>query len=124
MLSWIAQCAERAPYRRASVMLLVMALALPIALDIWYAPDWLSVLVVFSICLPAYILLCTLTYRRLRNAWLAGGWVWLMIIVTHVGPAWHVSPHHDFRLGDAIGLIPILLAWCMPAQWGDNRQAR
>ncbi|MDB5675137.1 MAG: hypothetical protein JWM65_2119 [Sphingomonas bacterium] len=101
-------------------MLLLILVTLPIALDVWDVPDWLRLLPYFLLCLPAYILLCVLTYRRLRNAWLAGGWIALMIIVTHVGPGWHVSSHVDFRLGDMIGLIPILLAWFAPARWGSN----
>ncbi len=101
-------------------MLLLISVILPIALDLWDVADWLRLLPIFLLCLPAYILLCVLTYSRLRNAWLAGGWLALMIIVTHFGPGWRVSSHVDFRLGDAIALIPLLLAWFAPARWGSN----
>jgi len=120
MSSLTERYAERGPFRRVSALLLAVSVVLPLALDLSDSPTWLWVAAGFTLFLPAYILLCVFTYGRLRNAWLAGGWVALMIVVTHVGPGWHASPRIEFRVGDALGLIPLLLAWFAPAKSGGN----
>jgi uncharacterized membrane protein YhaH (DUF805 family) len=112
--------AGRAPYRRACAVLLLVLVGLPIVLAASDAPLWLCVTIIFLLLLPAYILLCVLTYHRLRDAWIAGGWIILMIISMHIGPGWSVSPNVTYRLGDAIALIPLLLAWFAPARSGAN----
>ena len=98
-------------YRIASMVLLVAIYGSLLMVRLLGGPDWLSAIV----GLPLYVLLLAITYRRLRDAALSGGWIGFMILVINVGPSWN-----GFYLGNLINLIPVILAWIAPANSGAN----
>lgn len=98
-------------YRLVSVVLLLAWFGLVLGTPRLDGPDWLGAL--FGLLL--YVLLIVLTYRRLRDAALAGGWITLMIIGFNVGPSWN-----GFHLGNLINLVPVVLAWVTPPNSGAN----
>ncbi|MXO59684.1 hypothetical protein GRI89_09045 [Altererythrobacter salegens] len=59
-----------------------------------------------------------ITYRRLRDAALSGGWIGFMILVFNFGPEWN-----GFHLGNFINLLPAFLARIAPPNSEANQQA-
>lgn len=114
MGSFVHSCAARMPYRIASAILLLAALGIPIILNALGSSDWIAALIGIAF----YVLLIVLTYYRLRDAALAGGWILLMIISFNVGPAWH-----DWHIGSLVNLVPIVLAWTVKRGAGAHPQA-
>jgi uncharacterized membrane protein YhaH (DUF805 family) len=103
-------------YRFVAGLLLLLALVVPFAIQSVQGPDWLGAL----IGLPAYITLIVVTYRRLKDAALSGGWIWSMIIVANIGPSWQGPGDTELYLGNLIIFIPLTLAWVTPANSGAN----
>ncbi|MEG3148481.1 hypothetical protein U1769_01190 [Sphingomonas sp. ZT3P38] len=116
MRSMLETCAAPAPYRRASILLLLASFGLPIVLAQVGGPYWLG----FLLGAPAYVLLTMMTYRRLRDGAFSGAWVGLMIVVLNVGPSWDGPGPLIFHLGNVILMIPVLLAWIIPTDLGAN----
>jgi len=114
MASTLQSFSELPRYKVASVLLVVVIYGLLLTARLAGAPDWLAAIAFF----PLYILLIVITYRRLRNAALSGGWIGFMILVFNVGPEWN-----GFYLGNLINLLPVILAWAAPADSGANPQA-
>jgi uncharacterized membrane protein YhaH (DUF805 family) len=98
-------------YRIAATALLVASYGMLLVVRLLGAPDWLGAI----LGLPLYVLLTVITYRRLRDAALSGGWIVLMILAFNVGPSWN-----GFHLSNLIILVPIILAWIAPANSGAN----
>lgn len=62
-----------------------------------------------------------MTYHRLRDAALSGGWLWLMILQIGIGPTWHLSDHITVNFGGyLVSCIPVILGWVVPAKSGAN----
>jgi len=114
MGSFVQSCAARTPYRIVSVILLLAAPGIPATLTALGGPDWIGALIGIAL----YILLAVITYYRLRDAALAGAWIFLMIISFNVGPAWH-----GWHIGSLVNLVPILLAWTVKRGAGAHPQA-
>jgi len=114
MGSFVQSCAARTPYRIASAILLLAALGIPMTLSTLGSSDWIAALIGITF----YVLLIVLTYYRLRDAALAGGWIFLMIISFNVGPAWQ-----GWHIGSLVNLVPIVLAWTVKRGAGANLQA-
>ena len=106
--------ADRARYRVASVLLIAVIYGSILTVRLLGAPDWWAALA----GLPLYILLIVITYRRLRDAALSGGWIVLMILVFNFGPEWN-----GFHLSNLINLLPVIPAWVTPTNSGANPQA-
>lgn len=100
-------------YRVVSTLLIVVVYGLLLTARLTGTPEWLAAIA----CLPLYTLLIVITYRRLRNAALSGGWIGFMILVFNVGPEWN-----GFHLGNLINLLPVILAWAAPTNSGANPQ--
>ena len=100
-------------YRWSSIALLVIALGLLVLVDCLGIPHWLGVILSLSLL----ILLDILTYWRLREAALSGGWIVLAIVSFNVGPAWH-----GYHVGSLVNFIPMLMAWFAPVGFGAHPQ--
>lgn len=100
-------------YRIASMALLVATYGSLLMVRLLGGPEWLAA--VFG--LPLYILLIVITYRRLRDAALSGGWIGFMILTFNFGPSWN-----GLYLSNLIHLVPVILAWTVPANSGANRR--
>jgi len=98
-------------YRRASVALIATMILLPVLMVRLGALQWVASLA----GLPAYIALVVLTYRRLRDAGLSGGWIVLMILVVNLGPRWDGLEPLTFHLSHILHLIPVALGWLVSA---------
>ena len=94
-------------YRRASVALIAATILLPVLMMRLGALDWVASLA----GLPVYVALVVLTYHRLRDAGLSGGWVVLMILVVNLGPRWDGPEPLTFYLSHLVHLIPLALGW-------------
>lgn len=103
-------------YRYIAVFLLVLSTAFPLGIQSVQGPDWLGAL----IGLAAYITLIVVTYRRLKDAALSGGWICSMIVVANIGPSWQGPGDTALYLGNLIIFIPLTLAWVTPANSGAN----
>lgn len=99
-----ARCSRR-QFRIASLLLLLGAFGLPLAMTRLGAPHWIG----FLLGAPIYILLVVLTYRRLVDAAFSGGWIVLMIFVFNIGPMWN-----GIHLGNLVSLMPVVLACVAP----------
>ncbi|MFP5455707.1 MAG: hypothetical protein ACLGHK_09445 [Alphaproteobacteria bacterium] len=78
----------------------------------------------FLIAAPLAIILTVMTYQRLRNGAFSGAWVWLMILQFGIGPTWHLSDNFTVNLGGGIiGLLPVVLAWFVPANLAAHPKA-
>ena len=108
-----ARCSRRQHWI-ASLLLLLGAFALPLAMGRLGAPHWIG----FLLGAPIYILLVVLTYRRLIDAALSGGWIVLMIFVFNIGPMWN-----GIHLGNLVSLIPVVLACIAPQRSQTGRLA-
>jgi len=108
--------AEPAQYRAASVVLLAVAFGLPIGIEGLSWPSWFG----FAVGAPAYVALIILTYHRMRDAALSGGWIALMILVFNVGPAWEGPGSVTLHLGNLINVLPVFLGWIVPTNAGAN----
>ncbi len=97
-------------YRLASVALLMAGVGPSLAGRLFGWPDWVGLL-----GLPFDVLLVVLTYKRLRDAALAGAWIWLMVFTFNIGPSWQ-----GFHLGNLINFIPMVMGLIVPADWGDH----
>lgn len=106
MRSTLESFAAPAPYRRASILLLLASFGLPIAIALLGGPDWLG----FLTGAPAYLLLIVLTYRRLRDGALSGGWIALMVFAFNFGPSLDGPGPITFYLGNMLNLVPVILA--------------
>ena len=104
---------ERSSYRVTSIALLTAAYGWLLLVRLTGYPEWIGVI----IGLPLYIFLIVITYRRLRDAALAGGWIILMILVFNFGPEWN-----GFHVSLLINLLPVALAWIAPSNSGANPQ--
>lgn len=94
-------------YRRASVALIAATILLPVLMMRLGALEWVASLA----GLPVYVALVVLTYHRLRDAGLSGGWVVLMILVVNLGPRWDGPEPLTFHLSHLVHLIPVVLGW-------------
>ena len=98
-------------YRWASIALIGAMILLPVFLTRLGALEWVA----FLAGLPVYVALVVLTYRRLRNANLSGGWIILMIVVINLGPRWDGLEPLTFHLSHLLHLIPVALGWLVRA---------
>lgn len=101
-------------YRLVSIALLVAGLGPSLAGRLLGGPDWVGLL-----GLPFDVLLVVLTYKRLRDAALAGAWIWLMVFTFNIGPSWQ-----GFHLGNLINFIPMVMGWIVPANSGAYPRER
>tara|TARA_A100001391_G_scaffold46046_1_gene27099 strand:- start:17664 stop:18011 length:348 start_codon:yes stop_codon:yes gene_type:complete len=113
MSSTLQALSERSHYRAASIALLAAAYGWVLLVRLSGYPDWIGAIV----GLPLYTFLIVITYRRLRDAALPGGWIILMILVFNFGPEWN-----GFHLGLLINLLPVALAWISPSNSGSSAQ--
>lgn len=104
---------ERSRYRIAAIVLLAAAYGWLLLVRLTGNPDWIGAL----IGLPLYTFLIYLTYRRLRDAALSGGWIVFMIAAFNFGPDWN-----GFHLSILINLLPVGLAWIAPSISQANPQ--
>ena len=109
----LQKLSELPRYRVASLLLIVAVYGLLLTARFTGSPEWLAAIA----CLPLYTLLIVITYRRLRNAALSGGWIGFMILIFNLGPEWN-----GFYLGNLINLLPVILAWAVPTNSGANPQ--
>ncbi|HYC96465.1 hypothetical protein [Brevundimonas sp.] len=98
-------------YRWASVALIVATIFLPVLMMRLGALEWVATLA----GLPIYVALVVLTYHRLRNAGLTGGWIVLMILALNFGPRWDGPEPLTFHLSRLLPLIPVILGWLVRA---------
>jgi uncharacterized membrane protein YhaH (DUF805 family) len=103
-------------YRSAATTLLVAGLGLPICIALLGGPDLLGVVVGIS----ALLCLTVVTYRRLRDAALSGGWIALFLLSINIGPSWDAPGPIHFYLFNLVALVPILMAWFAPTDFGAN----
>lgn len=113
MILALQSFSARPRYGIASILLLLAIFGSVFTVRLLDAPDWAGGL----IGLPLALLLTVITYFRLRDAALSGSWIWLMIISFNMGPEWN-----GLYLGNLINLVPILMAWTVPAGSGANPQ--
>ena len=104
----------REHYRRGSVVLIVIIYGVLLTVRLTGMPEWMAALV----CLPLYVILIAMTYRRLRDAALSGGWIVFMIFALQFGPDWK-----GFYLSSLLNFVPVFLGWCAPSNAGANPQA-
>jgi len=103
--------AERTHYRFAAIALIAGIIG-----AVSFLPALTGVEIVGPfVGITLYFVLLALTYQRLRDAALTGNWIWLMMISVAFGPEWH-----GFALGSLINLVPVLLAWIAPRDWGAH----
>ena len=104
---------ERSHYRIASIALVTAVYGWLLLVQLTGYPEWAGAI----IGLPLYTFLIFLTYRRLRDAELSGGWIFLMIATFNFGPDWN-----GFHLSLLINLLPVVLAWIAPSISQENPQ--
>lgn len=104
---------ERSRYRIASVALLATAYGWLFVVRLLGYSEWLSGIV----GIPLYTILIYITYWRLRDAALSGGWIGLMILTLNFGPEWF-----GFHITILINLLPVALAWIARSKSEVNPQ--
>ena len=116
MQALIGKYAAPGSYRWAAVLLSLVSIGLPLCISLSGGFDWLA----FLSGLPAYIILIILTYHRLSDASLSGGWVILMIMAFNVGPSWDGPGPLHLYLSHLVILIPVVLGLITPSNFGAN----
>lgn len=107
-------------YRWASLLLLAIVIFLPVIIVRQGAPDWIA-------ALPsplAYFGLVAVTYGRLKDAGLSGGWVVLMLLALNFGPRWDGPAPLVFHASNLLQLVPIALGWCIHTRRSPALQSR
>src|SRR5688500_1323899 len=103
----LERLSQAGPYRPASAGLILLVYLLPFTVAQLGGPKWLG----FLVGLPLYVALIVLTYHRLRNAGLSGGWIILMILALNFGPKWQGPEPLVFYASHLLHFVPVALGW-------------
>jgi hypothetical protein len=119
MRGFFERFSERPEYRLASVALLA-GIILPISFVLLIDPNLSWRLLAFVVAGTSYVALAVITYFRLRNASLAGGWLLPMALIFPVGPRWELGSWEWgsvwFQPIGLIALAPLIIGWfAMPS---------
>jgi uncharacterized membrane protein YhaH (DUF805 family) len=106
----LKEFADRSLYRRGSLALWLF-IHLTIASALIGAPAWIVLIAAFG----ATIYLTIITYYRLHDAGLSGGWVLLLLL--QIGPSGHFADYFYVNLGSSILSLSLIVAlWFLPAK--------